>query len=74
MSAPDSNPADRIAVAYAVTLDAHDRLLQAIADSIATDDSLSKRKRREWLQWYAESAAEIADLRATNPFPMRGAT
>jgi hypothetical protein len=66
---PDSAEAhERLAVAWGETLDAHDRLIDALAAAVAAEDAhLGHRARYRWKRWIAGARADIAEFRAGGP-------
>ena len=67
MSTPDTSPGP-VAVAYFATLDAHERLYQAVAASVEADREMTLRERRRWMRLVREWSAEMAELRRDAPF------
>lgn len=72
MSALATSPADRVAATYAAVIDAHERLVEAVADSVRADRELSAQERRRWKRWAATATADLAELRRNSPFAAGG--
>jgi hypothetical protein len=62
MSAPDAK-LDPVDVALLATLDAHDHLIETVADWVETAEGLTLRKRRQMRRWAVTAAADIAEMR-----------
>ncbi|MEI6239599.1 MAG: hypothetical protein WCR51_04360 [Planctomycetia bacterium] len=68
MSAEDDGRQERFTAAWEAVLDAHDRLIEMLAEDVeATAATMQRQERADWRRWLARSRAEMADMRADGP-------